>query len=130
MIILYKYELKYELKCRDKAMKSILDNTSLSLKTVKSLEVVDFLISVEYAFKDISDNNMISIEKVHEFVQSEDLVGVWQIEDIYGRIILPLSPPETTRLITDYLMMRIQNNGSLDLDDKLFLGLENDEDEW
>jgi len=127
---LYKYELKYELKCRDKAMKSILDNTSLSLKTVKSLEVVDFLISVEYAFKDISDNNMISIEKVHEFVQSEDLVGVWQIEDIYGRIILPLSPPETTRLITDYLMMRIQNNGSLDLDDKLFLGLENDEDEW
>ncbi len=127
---MYKYELKYELKCRDKAMKSILDNTSLSLKTVKSLEVVDFLISVEYAFKDISDNNMISIEKVHEFVQSEDLVGVWQIEDIYGRIILPLSPPETTRLITDYLMMRIQNNGSLDLDDKLFLGLENDEDEW
>ena len=125
--IIYKSELNIELVLRDTAMQSVMDTMRVSLNTVKSLEVMDFLISIEHSFEDIFADGTISIEEIYEFAKTEDLFCIWQIEDISGNIYRPLGSPESTRVILDYLMVRIENNGSLCVFDKLFSYSEMDE---
>lgn len=112
--------VREELNCRDKAIMSIISTSGLTLKETKSLTVGNYLKSFEYAHMEFFRGCILTLEEIYEFIQTDDLVSIFEMKDMFGDIYYTCNSPESTRLIMDYIMARTRNEGRLEQNELLF----------
>lgn len=123
-------EILEEVQKRDDAIMSLMATSAMKLDTIMSLTIGDLLKSYEYAYPHVHWGHIPSIEEIAFYTQKEDMVSIFEVEDMFGDIYYTCNSPDSTRAIMDYLMVRIMKKGQLDSYEKLFPDIEIEEEEW